>query len=122
MASIIYPMILFIFIFGAGMAYINETGLYEIKMPESGVQSNLSQASSTNDALLQTSKDSGLNYIEMLQLMGKTIVGGLVAIFTLGPLLTSFGIPIGLAGWLISPLGIVLVFWLVEMWMGRPAE
>jgi hypothetical protein len=122
MASIVYPMILFIFIFGAGMTYINETQMYTVQMPESGVQSNLSQASSANDALLQTSKDSGLNYIEMLQLMGKTVFGGLLAIFTLGPLLQSFGIPIGLVGWLISPLGIVLVFWLVEMWLGRPVE
>jgi hypothetical protein len=84
MASVVYPMILFIFIIGAGMTYINETGLDEIKVPESGVVSNLSQASGTNTALLESSKDSGLNYIEMMQLMGKTVFGGLLAIFTLG--------------------------------------
>ena len=122
MASIIYPMILFIFIFGAGVAYINESGMYDLKIPESGVQSNLSQASSLNQAMLETSKTSELNYIEMLQLVGKTVVGGLVAIFTLGPLLNSLGIPMPLVVWLISPLGIVLVFWLIEMWLGRPAE
>jgi hypothetical protein len=122
MASIVYPLLIFIFIIGSGMTYINETGLYEIKMPESGVQSNLSQAGSTNTALLETSKASDLNYIEMLFLVGKTVFGGLVAIFTLGPLLESFGLPFGMVAWLLSPLGIVLVFWLIEMWLGRSPE
>jgi hypothetical protein len=122
MASIVYPLIIFIFLIGAGMTWINDTGLYKMQMPESGIKSNLSQADATNNALLQTSKDSGLNYIEMLFLLGKCVIGGLLAIFTLGPLLISLGVPPDLTIFLLSPLGIVLVFWLIEMWLGRPAE
>lgn len=122
MASIVYPMILFIFIFGAGMTYINETGLYAIKMPESGITTNTSQASTFNTALTESSKESGLSVIEQVWLMGKCVLGGIVAILTLGPLLSSFGIPGGLIVFIISPLGIILVFWLIEMWLARPSE
>ena len=120
-------MIIFIFLIGAGMAFINNVdgqgnGLYEVSMPDSGVQSNLSMASSTNDALLQTSKTSELNYIEMLSLIGTTIFGGLMAVLTLGSLMESFHVPAPMIVWFISPLGIVLVFWLIEMWLGRPSE
>jgi len=128
MGNVIYGMIIFIFILGAGVSYFNESGLYDhidggYNIPESGIVSpNSSQAESLNNALIETSKDSGLNYLEMLSLIGKTVFGGLVAIFTLGPLLVSLGIPIPMVAWLLSPMGIVLVFWLIEMWLGRPAE
>jgi hypothetical protein len=122
MASIVYPLILFIFIFGAATTFINETGLYSAKLPESGIVSNTDQANEFNDALTKSSKDSGLNAYEQMYLMGKCVFGGIFAIFTLGPLLDSYGVPLGMQGFLLSPLGIVLVFWLIEMWLGRPAE
>lgn len=122
MASIVYPLILFIFIFGAGTTFINETGLYTQKLPTSGIVSSTDQANEFNLALTNSSKDSGLNAYEQMWLMGKCVLGGVLAIFTLGPLLASYGIPLGMIGFLLSPLGIVLVFWLVEMWLGRPAE
>lgn len=122
MASIVYPIIIFIFIFGAGMTYINETNLYAVKMPETGVQSNLSQASQLNTALTETSKSSQLSSIDQMYIIGSSVVGGLMAIFTLGPLLISMGVPVGLAGWFLSPMGFVIAMWVIEMWTGRPAE
>lgn len=122
MASIVYPLILFIFIFGAGLTYINETGLYAVKLPTSGVQSSTAQAEEFNNALTETSKGTGMSTTEQIWLMGKCLIGGVMAIFTLGFLLQSFGIPLGMIGFLLSPLGIVLAFWLVEMYLGRPVE
>jgi hypothetical protein len=123
MANVIYPMIIFIFCFGAALTYINDTGMYDIKMPESGVQSSLQQAEDTNAALLQTtdgSYDQGL--WEQMKILGQSIFGGILAIFTLGPLLMSMGVPVGMAGMFISPLGFVAIAWLIEMWLGRPME
>lgn len=122
MSNIIYPAIIFIFIFGAGMTFINETNLYAVKMPESGVQTELSQAQEANEALVQTSKDSGLSSIEQITLIGQCVVGGIIAVLTLGPILASFGIPNSIIIYLLSPLGFVLVFWIIELWLGRPAE
>ena len=122
MSNIIYPAIIFIFILGAGMTFINESGLYTMKMPESGAQSDLAQAQEINSALVDTSKESGMSGIEQITLLGQCVFGGVLAIFTLGPMLSSFGVPGGMIVYLLSPLGFVLVFWLIEMWLGRSAE
>ena len=122
MSSIIYPALIFIFAFGAVCTYINEIGIYEEHLPESGVTATLQQVNDTNTAMLDASKNSGLNGIEQLGLFGKSVLGGVIAIFTLQPLIVSMGFPIGMAGLFVSPLGIVLLFTLFEWWFGRPAE
>ena len=122
MANIIYPLIIFLFVIGATMTMINETGLYSQKLPETGLATNTSQASEFNEALVQSSTDANTFNIESLFLLGKCLIGGLTAIFTLGPLLTNIGVPGGVILWILSPLGIVLVFWMVEMWLGRSVE
>lgn len=122
MSNIIYPAIIFIFLLGAGMTFINETGLYSMKMPESGAQSDLEQAREVNTALVQTSKESGMSVIEQVTLLGQCVIGGLLAILTLGPMLASFGIPDSMIIYLLSPLGFVVVFWIIELWLGRSAE
>ena len=122
MANVIYSIILFIFIFGATVSYINDSGMYEIKIPESGVQSDIGQAQQLNTALTETSKSTQMSAIDQLYIIGTSITGGLLAVFTLGPLLASMGVPLGLVGMLISPLGIVAAFWVIEMWTGRAQE
>jgi hypothetical protein len=122
MASIIYSLMLFIFIFGAGMTFMTDSGIYSMKMANQGLASNISQAQGMNTAMLESSKDSNMNYIQMLSIMGSSLVGGVMAVVTLGPLMISLGVPPNLAVFFISPLGVVLAFWLIEMWLGRPAE
>ena len=122
MSNIVYPAIIFIFIIGAGMTFINETHLYPMKMPESGVESKLAQAENVNSALVETSKDSGLSAIEQITLLGRCVFGGLIAILTLGPLLHNMGVPDIMIIYILSPMGFVVVFWLIELWLGRPAE
>ena len=122
MANVIYSIILFIFIFGATVSYINGSGMYEIKIPESGAESDISQAQNLNTALTDTSKSTSMSMIDQLYIIGTSITGGLLAVFTLGPLLASMGVPLGMIGMLISPLGIVAAFWVIEMWTGRSQE
>jgi len=122
MANVIYSIILFIFIFGATVTYINDSGLYEMKLAESGASSSISQAQQLNTALTETSKSTSMSMIDQLYIIGTSITGGLLAVFTLGPLLQSMGVPLGMIGMLISPLGIVAAFWVIEMWTGRAQE
>lgn len=122
MANVIYSIILFIFIFGATVSYINDSEMYELKIPESGAQSDISQAQNLNTALTDTSKSTSMSMIDQLYIIGTSITGGLLAVFTLGPLLASMGVPLGMIGMLISPLGIVAAFWVIEMWTGRSQE
>ena len=122
MANVIYSIILFIYIFGATVTYINDSGMYTIKLAESGASSDISQAQELNTALTETSKSTSLSVIDQLYIIGTSITGGLLAVFTLGPLLASMGVPLGMIGMLISPLGIVAAFWVIEMWTGRAQE
>lgn len=122
MANVIYQIILFVFIFGSAVTYINDSGMYEIKIPESGVTTDLTQAQQLNTALTETSKNSQMSVTDQLYIIGTSITGGLLAVFTLGPLLQSMGVPLGIAGLFISPLGIVAAFWVIEMWTGRSQE
>ena len=116
MASMAYPILVFIFIFGAVAGYVNETGLYtsvytiphgSSVMTEGSVQELTTQAQAVNP--------SPLSYLDWISLFIKVIAAGVTALFTLGPLLESFGIPSGMAGMFVSPLGIILAFWLVEI-------
>jgi F0F1-type ATP synthase assembly protein I len=122
MANVIYSIILFIFIFGATVSYVNDSGLYTIKLSESGASSNVGQATQLNTALTETSKSSSMSAQDQLYIIATSITGGLLAVFTLGPLLQSMGVPLGMIGMLISPLGIVAAFWVIEMWTGRSQE
>jgi hypothetical protein len=122
MANVIYTIILFVFIFGATVSYVNDSGLYKIKLAESGTSSDITQAQKLNTALTETSKSTGMSVTDQLYIIGTSITGGLLAVFTLGPLLASMGVPLGMIGMLISPLGIVAAFWVIEMWTGRSQE
>jgi hypothetical protein len=128
MASVVYTLLLFIFIFGAGLTFMTESQIFCLPgttcvgLGGTGVASNVTQAQQKNTEMLTASQDSGLNYVKMLQVMGSSIVGGVTALVTLGPLMMDLGVPPNLAVFFISPLGFVIVFWLIEMFLGRPAE
>jgi hypothetical protein len=122
MSNVIYPILILIFAFGATVAYINETGLYEQKLPESGVTATLQQVNDTNTAMLESSKNPLFSAIEQASIFGKVIFGGVLALFTIGPTLAALGIPTGMVGVFLSPLGIVLLFAIFEWWFGRSSE
>lgn len=123
MANIVYSLIILIFVFGASCTLLNESGLYTYKLPTSGVGYNTSQAQEMNTALVSSASSEGNGFgLTSLLIVGKIVVGGITAIFTLGPLLKSFGAPDTIVIWALSPLGIVLVFWVVEYWLQRYQE
>lgn len=120
--NIIYPMIIFVFVFGSAVTFLNDSGMYGTHIPTTGAQVSLDQAREISSSLEQSSTASGFSYTEQLSLLGKSLFGGVLAVLSLGFLLKDLGIPISLVGFLISPLGIAVAFWLVEMWLGRSVE
>jgi hypothetical protein len=122
MVNIIYSLLLFVFIFGAASTFLNSSGLYEHQLPTSGLESNTSQATQFNIALEDAASDSSIYNFKIIWMMGQCISGGIIAIITIGPLLESYNVPAPLIAWIISPLGIVLVFWIIEMVLGRQSE
>ena len=122
MANIVYPLILFLFIFGAFSTYISESGFYQVNLPNTGIESSVTEAQQVNEAMLETAKNPSMSIVEQLFLFGKCIVGGILAILTLGPLLQSYGMDVGLAGFFISPIAFIMVWWLFDMWLGRSTQ
>jgi hypothetical protein len=122
MASIVYPLLLFLFIFGAASTFLNGSGMYQHQLPETGLVSNTSQASDLNSAVQGAAGNQDTYNFQIIFLMGQCIAGGILAILTLGPLLISYGVPPSLAAYAISPLGIVLLFWVIEMVFARYSE
>lgn len=122
MGSIIYHILLAIFIFASVTAYINESGLYSMNLPTSRASVQLNEVQKLNEGLSEETMNPGISMINQLSVFGKSIWAGFIALFSLGPMLESYGIPAGMAGMLISPIGFVAIFWLFEVWLGRPAE
>jgi hypothetical protein len=122
MASIVYPMILFIFCFAAVSAGINELGMYEYKLPTTGLNAQLTDIQEINTGMVETGKNPALFAIDQIVMFGKCIVAGLTAIFTLKPLLDSYNIPTGIYGMFLSPISFVVLMWIGEYWLGRPTE
>lgn len=122
MASIVYPLLLFLFIFGAASTFLNGSGMYQHQLPETGLVSNSSQASELNAAAQSAASNPDTYNFQIIFLMGQCVAGGILAILTLGPLLISYGVPPSLAAYAISPLGIILLFWVIEMVFARYSE
>jgi hypothetical protein len=123
MSNMVIPIVVLVFAFGAFGTYINSTGLYKYQAPESGASMmNTTSLSDMNQGLLATAQNPWYAPMLQLSILANSVIGGVIAIFTLGPLLTSYGIPLGLAGVFISPAAIILAMWMFQMWLGRDPE
>ena len=122
MSNVVYPLIIFLFVFAAGAVFLNATGMYTYKLPESGLSQNTSQALDYNTALKESSTDANTFNLEILWQMGAYLGAILTAILTLDKTLAAYGVPMEMILFVLAPLGVVLVFWIIEMWLGRSVE
>lgn len=123
MSNMVIPIVVFVFVFGAMATYINSTGLYSYQAPTSNAaMSNTQQLNDMNNALQNTQQNPWYAPMMQLGIFANSIMGGVIAIFTLGPLLASYGIPLGLATVILSPAALCLGMWLFQMWLGRDPE
>ncbi len=123
MASMAYPVLLVIFIFGAVTGFINDSGLYSgsIVLPQNDANTGVGTVTEISDNAQKIGAGS-TSYLDWILIGGRSIAAGIVALFTLGPIIASYGVPLGMTGMLISPLGIIAVFWVLEYWTGRSPE
>lgn len=127
MANMAYIILITVFVFGSVCGYLNDTKLYSstYTLPASnnsigvGTVTELNSASS-NLGSADASYFTG--YLGWIIAGGKAVGAGILAIFTLGPLMESFGIPVGMAGMFVSPLGLVALMWVISYWTGRESE
>jgi hypothetical protein len=122
MVNIVYPLLIFVFVFGAATTFINTSGLYQHQLPNSGLAANTSQPSDFNSAIQGATSNQAAYSFQTIFLLGQVIAGGITAIITLGPLLISYGVPASMTVFLISPIGFVVVFWIIELIFGRFIE
>jgi hypothetical protein len=128
MSNMVIPILLTIFAFGAVAGYINETGLYSGHYTIPTTNTNLSQGSVTEmHDTAERAADSnmvttGLVYVEWIVIGLKSVGAGILALFTLGPLLESFGMPMGMAGMFLSPMAFVAMMYLISYITGRESE
>lgn len=122
MSSILLDAVIIVLLFSGFMSFVNESGLYSQQpMPDSGMSVQLEDAEKTAEAFQEASDNPLTAGLNALILGGKVVFGAFAGLFSMGFLLEAYGIDGGLAGWMLSPLAIIFVFWAVAYWTGRTA-
>lgn len=131
MASIVYAALLFVFLMGAGITYMNDAGFYCntnhpdtcTKLPDSGLTSDQRQANDTSQALMyEAQHPSATSTWNQIGIGFHSLFGGVMSLFTFGFLLQDMGVPVGLWGFLLSPMALVISWWAIGFWTGREPE
>ena len=126
----LYEMLLFLFILGAATQGINELGMFDMTIPETGVDSiGEEQVQELHSGAVSTGS-SDYSTIEIVLAFMKVIGMGIVAMFTIVPMVVQWGTAIGcpmalvliFGGILQAPITYVTLFGLWEFWTGRPAS
>ena len=118
MAMKAYSIFLFLFIFGAVTGSINNAGIFDVKLPQSNVQT-ISQAEVMD--LSNTASTAGLNpffIFYIIQTFGKVLFTGILTCATILPLMVQYGIPANYAMMIQAPVWIVEAFGIYQLITG----
>lgn len=121
MASILYPMVLFMFCFGAFAGFVSSSGMYDLTLPVTGLVIGESEARNLQEGALQQ-PTSEFNWVEILRMFMAVIGEGLLAAFCVAPLLVAFGFPIPMAAIIGGPQAFVVIHGLWDYWLQRQPE
>jgi hypothetical protein len=104
----LYKVILFLFVFGAVCTGLNTSGIFTTQMP---VQSTASISQTQITDLTNTTQGpvAALGVVSFMALFIGSILGGLLAVLSIIPMMTAWGIPLWIALIFQTPL------WLVEI-------
>lgn len=132
MANIVYPLLIFLFTFGAFTTAFNESGLYSHgKIASSGLSTDLNQSSQFNEALQTAASDQNSFSFNSIFLVLKVVGWGIVALFTIYPLIISIVTalmgppPLAICGFIFAitaPISIVSIYGIIEIVLGRFIE
>lgn len=132
MANIVYPLLIFLFTFGAFTTAFNESGLYNHgKIAISGLHTDLNQSSQFNTALETATSDQNSYSFNSIFLVLKVVGWGIVALFTLYPLIINILTavmgppPLEICLFVVAitaPVSIVSIYGIIEIVLGRFIE
>lgn len=115
----LYKVMLCLFIFGLVAGAINESGLSStVTIPASNVEITEQDAEDLT-AGVGTSGINALSLISVVFTFAKVIGSAALAVFTVLPLLISFGVPEYIAVVIQSPIWIVEIFGLYQLYTGH---
>jgi len=125
----LYDIMLVLFILGAMSQGFNELGFFDHSVPDSGLTLDESVVSEVHTGALNQSTND-FNLIEVIKSFMAVIGSGILAMFTIIPLvmgyMTMVGVDAGtaliMAGILQAPVTFVTLFGLYEFWTGRPVS
>lgn len=125
----LYDMLLFLFILGAATQGINDMGMFEMSVPETGVEGLDDDQVKEIQASSLSAESSTYSTVDILFMFMRVIGMGIVAMFTIIPMIITWGTALGAplsvvglcAGILQAPISYVTFFGLWEWWTGRSA-
>jgi hypothetical protein len=120
---IAYDIMLVMIMFSAVCGALNEVGWYYMKLPVSGSNTGMTQAQVTD--LTKSSGSVTINaWTNLTQIMmAFRLIGGcLLALLTIIPFLTAFGVPLVWAVAIQTPIWFIVGWTVFEMWSGHPTK
>jgi hypothetical protein len=122
----LYDILLFLFILGAVSQGVNEMGFFNQNIPDAGVTLGDSTVTEIHSSALSQSTNE-FNWIEVIKSFMRVIGAGILAMFTIIPMIVGFMQAVGvdynlallMAGILQAPITFVTLFGLYEFWTGR---
>lgn len=104
-----YSIFIALFILGAMLTGINDSGLYNVALPET--QATISQAEirDVNEGIAEQGVNP-LSVMFSLFFFIKVLIGGFISLFAIGVVIMQFGFPLWMAA--IPQAGA----WIVELW------
>ena len=115
----LYKLVLCLFIFGLVAGAINESGLSStVTIPASNVEITEADAESLTEGV-GTTGINALSLISVVFTFGKVIGSAVLAVFTVLPLLLSFGVPELIAVVIQTPIWLVEIFGLYQLYTGH---
>ena len=128
MNGLFYEMLLFLFVLGAATQGMNELGMLESTVPQTGVQSLDESQVTEIQSGAESTGTSNYSSVEILLAFMKIIGMGILAMFTIYPTIVLWGTALG-CPWIIAntigtivqaPVTLFTFFALWCMWTGRP--
>lgn len=117
----LYKIALFLFIFGAVVTGINDSGLFSATLPENNIV-QYDQATVQDLTESASGEVNPLFTIAFIQLAIKSILSGVLAIATIIPMMLAFGFPGWIALMIQGPIWFVMAVGVYEFITGNNVE
>jgi len=117
----LYKVILFLFVFGAVCTGLNTSGIFTTALP---VQSTASISQTQITDLTNTTQGpvAALGVVSFMAVFVGSILGGLLAVLSIIPMMTAWGIPLWIALIFQTPLWIVEIAGIYKVVTGIDME